>query len=218
MLADELSAYVDAVRRISSVTLGFHGHNNLGLAVSNTLRAVELGAEYIDTSLQGLGRSAGNAPTEQVVSALLRMGFDLNIELIDLIDVGNEYVRPMITRNGHDPIDTVSGFALFHSSYMGIIREYSEKYAVDPRRLIIALCEVEKAHAPRALVEKLAKKIKLQQKERVEASNFDLDHYVGAEQENEIRPGSQQSNRADTPVATGDDVEPPFERVVRGQG
>ena len=44
--------------------IGFHGHNNLDLAVANSLRAIELGAAIVDTSLQGFGRSAGNTPTE----------------------------------------------------------------------------------------------------------------------------------------------------------
>ena len=58
MLTHELEDYFAATRDATELSLGFHGHDNLGLANANSLRAVELGAEIIDTSLQGLGRSA----------------------------------------------------------------------------------------------------------------------------------------------------------------
>ncbi|MEC0599868.1 aldolase [Bacillus spizizenii] len=50
--------------------VGFHGHNNLGLAFTNALEAMDAGATFIDTSLCGMARGAGNLPTEQFVSAI----------------------------------------------------------------------------------------------------------------------------------------------------
>lgn len=45
-------------------TVGFHGHNNRQLALANTLAAVAAGAVYVDASLLGMGRGAGNCPLE----------------------------------------------------------------------------------------------------------------------------------------------------------
>lgn len=56
------------------VPLGFHAHNNLQLAIGNTITAVESGAEEIDVSIGGLGRSAGNAPTEILAIFLEKYG------------------------------------------------------------------------------------------------------------------------------------------------
>jgi 4-hydroxy 2-oxovalerate aldolase len=47
-----------------NLKLGFHGHNNIQMALSNSLTAVEEGVEYIDASYFGMGRGAGNTPLE----------------------------------------------------------------------------------------------------------------------------------------------------------
>ena len=51
--------------------LGFHGHNDLGMATANTLSAVMAGAASVDVTVNGLGERAGNAALEEVVMALL---------------------------------------------------------------------------------------------------------------------------------------------------
>lgn len=49
--------------------IGFYGHNNLQLAIANTLTAIQADADTVDTSIAGLGKSFGNAPTE-ILAAL----------------------------------------------------------------------------------------------------------------------------------------------------
>ena len=58
---DDVAARVAALRHALSdeVQVGFHGHNNLGLGVGNSIAAVKEGATYIDTALRGLGAGAG---------------------------------------------------------------------------------------------------------------------------------------------------------------
>jgi homocitrate synthase NifV len=55
---------------VPELTLGFHGHNDLGMATANTLAAVLAGAASVDVTVNGLGERAGNAPLEEVVMAL----------------------------------------------------------------------------------------------------------------------------------------------------
>jgi len=136
MLPAQIAAYVKAVRELSeSVRLGFHGHNNLGLGVGNALRAVELGVEVIDASLMGIGRGAGNTPSEQFICALIRMGIDCDIDPIKLLDLSDHLILPLEAMRGSPSLDVVSGLALFHSSYMSTIQKYAAKHRVDPRRL-----------------------------------------------------------------------------------
>ena len=184
MLTGDLESYIRAVQDAVSIPIGFHGHNNLGLAVANSVRAVELGVQLIDTSLQGLGRSAGNTPTEVFLVVLDRLGVRLGIDPLRVMDISEQYVRPLVELKGYDSVDVVTGYAQFHSSYMGVIREYSGRYRIDPRRLIIALTEEDKVNAPRELVERLAQRLQ-SEGDDVFTARFRLDRYHGAEQDPE---------------------------------
>ena len=54
----------------SNIKLGFHGHNNLNLALSNAIAAIKSGVDIVDSTLGGLGRGAGNLRTEDSILAL----------------------------------------------------------------------------------------------------------------------------------------------------
>lgn len=75
---------------VPGVRLSAHCHNDLGLAVANSLAAIVSGAERIDCSFNGLGERAGNAATEEVVMALAtRKDFfeiELNIDTTKITD------------------------------------------------------------------------------------------------------------------------------------
>ncbi len=114
------------------------------------------GATIVDTTLQGLGRGAGNTPTEQMLLTLARTGIDLGVNINQLIDFGFEYVQPLLPEKGLNPIDIISGYSLFHSNYVSVIKKYSNKYCVDPKELIPELCKINKVDAPEALVNEVA--------------------------------------------------------------
>lgn len=61
---------VKVVREVTGMAIGFHAHDNLGLAMSNSIAAVEGGATYIDSSLRGMGKGAGNLKLELWLSYL----------------------------------------------------------------------------------------------------------------------------------------------------
>src|ERR1041385_3013848 len=60
MQPSEVRDYIRAVRDATDMEIGLHAHNNLGLAVANTLAAMEAGATLLDCTLNGLGRATGN--------------------------------------------------------------------------------------------------------------------------------------------------------------
>jgi homocitrate synthase NifV len=65
---------------VPGMTIGFHGHNDLGMATANTLAAIQGGARSVDVTVNGLGERAGNAPLEEVVMALrVSLGHDCGI-------------------------------------------------------------------------------------------------------------------------------------------
>jgi len=69
----EVTNMVTRIKRESTMTLGFHGHNNLELAFANALSAVEAGCEWVDSTLTGMGRGAGNLKTELMLTHLAAM-------------------------------------------------------------------------------------------------------------------------------------------------
>jgi homocitrate synthase NifV len=55
---------------LPELSLGFHGHNDLGMATANALAAVRAGAEWVDVTVNGLGDRAGNVPLAEAILAL----------------------------------------------------------------------------------------------------------------------------------------------------
>jgi 2-isopropylmalate synthase len=68
--ANFISTIRRRVRNIEQVTLSVHCHNDLGLAVANSLAAIEAGVRQIECTINGIGERAGNASLEEIVMAL----------------------------------------------------------------------------------------------------------------------------------------------------
>ncbi len=69
---------------IKSKKIGIHAHNNQQLAFSNTLEAVRHGANFLDCTIYGLGRAAGNCPTELILGFLKDPKYDIR-PILDVI-------------------------------------------------------------------------------------------------------------------------------------
>jgi len=159
MMPEDVRAYISAMRAGVDVPVGFHGHDNLSLGVANVLAAIDAGATYVDSTLRGMGRGGGNPATEVLVTVLKKRGLDLGVDLNRLMDLSERIIKPMLPSSGLDPIDITSGYAQFHSSYLKTILKYADAYEVDPRDLIVAVCEVDQTYAPDDLVEQIAKRL-----------------------------------------------------------
>ena len=81
--------FVEQVRpRLRPVELSFHGHNDFGLAVANSLAAVEAGVEVPHTCVNGLGERSGNASFEELVLALEALyGYSTGIDVSRMYEV-----------------------------------------------------------------------------------------------------------------------------------
>jgi 4-hydroxy 2-oxovalerate aldolase len=79
----DVTERVDALKNALPVEVGFHAHNNLGVAVSNALGAKLAGASIIDGASMGLGAGAGNAQLENIVAVSNREKADLNLAGLD---------------------------------------------------------------------------------------------------------------------------------------
>ena len=69
-LPDELAAAVDAVRRAIVTPIGIHTHNDCGLAVANTLAAIQKGATQVQGTINGIGERCGNVDLCSIIANL----------------------------------------------------------------------------------------------------------------------------------------------------
>ncbi len=179
MLPEDIKKYYDVVKRVDGPKVGFHGHNNLGLAVSNSLYAAELGFDLIDTSLQGLGRSAGNTSTELFVSLLYVKYGIKDYDIKSIVKFSENYVKPLVRNTGVYGLDIFCGIAGFHSSYMKYIHRVAAKYEVNPYELIVEYCKIDKINMDENLLVEIAKKLP---KEDINLSQYGFDRFIGDEQ------------------------------------
>jgi len=158
MLPTEVATYVAAaLDREPTMVIGFHGHNNLGLANANALAALDAGAIWVDSTLNGLGRSAGNAITESLVLVLERAGYTTGISPILIQDIGRSAIRPYLEhRGGLDPLELTLGAARFHSSYLAQAKAIAAEFDLDPRQLVLAVGAVDPEHPTPELMRRLA--------------------------------------------------------------
>jgi len=69
-IPSDIPKYVRILRDLGFKNIGFHPHNNLQMSFANTLRAIEEGVNYVDASIYGMGRGAGNLPIEILIGYL----------------------------------------------------------------------------------------------------------------------------------------------------
>lgn len=75
---------IRTLRRAADIEIEMHAHNDLGLATANTLAAISAGATHANTTVNGLGERAGNAPLEEVVMALRHLhGIDTGVDMVN---------------------------------------------------------------------------------------------------------------------------------------
>lgn len=86
---EDVREIIKLVKSKTDVKLGFHGHNNLEMALANTLTAIDEGVDMVDATITGMGRGAGNLKTELLLTALNSKGkldFPYN-DLSKVVDV-----------------------------------------------------------------------------------------------------------------------------------
>ena len=65
-----------------SCSIGFHGHNNLQMGLINTLTAIDCGIDYVDATILGMGRGAGNLNMELLLTYLNKKGLDVDFNVL----------------------------------------------------------------------------------------------------------------------------------------
>jgi len=140
MAPDDVRARIDALVNHIDIPVGFHAHNNLGLAIGNSLAAVETGATYIDATCRGLGAGAGNAQIEVLCGVLQRMGYDTGMDFYGIMDVAENIVEPLMQRpQVIKSAPLMLGYAGVYSSFLLHTYKAAEKFKLNPRDILVEL-------------------------------------------------------------------------------
>jgi 4-hydroxy 2-oxovalerate aldolase len=140
MLPRDAYERVKALKEALAIQVGFHAHNNLGLAVGNTLAALEAGADQIDGCLRGLGAGAGNAPTELLAAVLDKMGLNPGLDVYKLMDAAEYVIAPMMPYQPIPTRDAITiGYAGVYSTFLLHAQRAGERYGIDPRTILTEL-------------------------------------------------------------------------------
>ncbi len=139
LVPDEVRERVLILTEHLNIPVGFHAHNNLGLAVANSIAAIEEGAVYIDGSLGGLGAGAGNTQIEVLQAVIQRYGWESGADLGCLLEAEKEVVPVMQRPQVIDPDSLMLGYSGVYSSFLLHAKRASQKFDVDTKDILVEL-------------------------------------------------------------------------------
>jgi 4-hydroxy-2-oxovalerate aldolase len=160
MLPDEVGEYVRAIAEHCPARIGFHGHNNLEMALANSLSAWRNGATLIDCSVGGLGRSSGNTRTELLIPVLKALGVAAPYDFEEVLRLWQQTIRPLMHRRPVSAQEIVGGYARVHSGLMGPFLEAARKHEVSVVSLLDAYGDALHDGRPSAGLDQLASQLK----------------------------------------------------------
>ncbi|EPL08522.1 4-hydroxy-2-ketovalerate aldolase [Pseudomonas sp. CF161] len=160
-LVDDVRARIATLVNGLSIPVGFHGHNNLGMALVNSITAVQEGATILDGTIRGFGAGAGNTQLEVLVGVLHKLGFETGIDLFKILDAASmaekelNFVAPTISA-----ISLVSGLAGVFSGFAKPVARAAIEYGVDPREIFFNLGKRKAVAGQESLIIEVARELK----------------------------------------------------------
>lgn len=140
LVPDQVAERINAVKDAIDLPVGFHAHNNLGLAIGNTIKAIECGAASIDATLKGMGAGAGNCQSEVITAVLKLIGVETGIDLYKVMDVADDILVPKM----HRPIvidknSLMIGYAGVYGSFLLHALRAEKKFNIDARDILFEM-------------------------------------------------------------------------------
>ncbi len=142
MTTEDVRRRVNALVENIEVPIGVHAHNNLSMAVANSIAAFEEGAKNLDGTSAGLGAGAGNCPTEILAAVSTKYGIETGVDPFVLMDLAEEVVRPLMPRQQViDRAGLILGYAGVYGSFLLHAQRAAERYGVPVADILLELGE-----------------------------------------------------------------------------
>ncbi len=139
-LPEDVQQRVETLVNGLSIAVGFHAHNNMGLAIANSIAAANSGATLLDGCARGFGAGAGNAQLEVLIAVLTRLGYSTGIDLYKMLDAAdvaeNLFIKEIPAIKS---VSVVSGMAGVFSGFMKPVSRIAREFNVDPRDIFFEL-------------------------------------------------------------------------------
>lgn len=143
------------------IPVGFHAHNNLGMAIANSVAAVQAGAAMLDGCARGFGAGAGNAQLEVLVAVLARMGFDTGVDLYRILDAAdlaeNQLMKLVPTISS---VSVVSGLSGVFSGFLRPVQRIAKEFELDSRDIFFELGKRKVVAGQEDIILEVAKQLK----------------------------------------------------------
>lgn len=123
-----------------NISVGFHSHNNFGMAVALSYVAYKAGADILDGTLRGFGSGAGNCQLEALILLLEKQGISTGIDINEILNVSENVVQPMWEyKPPINDISIVSGYAGVVSTVKHKVLKIAQKYNISAREIFLEL-------------------------------------------------------------------------------
>jgi len=140
MFPDQVRSLVEPFIELKDTKVGFHPHNSLQMAFANTLEAIRCGVDIVDSTIYGMGRGAGNLPTEILISYLETLNHH-KYNAVPLLNCINRYFIKMQEEEawGYQLPYMLSGIFQCHPNYAKALIDTREYNVEDIRNAMAAV-------------------------------------------------------------------------------
>lgn len=170
MTLDEFHKYLILAQNNlnSSISLGYHSHNNMQLAFSNAISMCNQNLKreiIIDSSIYGIGRGAGNLNTE-LIADYLNNSYEKEYDTLPLLDIIDELLASLMAKNswGFSPAQFLSASYNCHPNYASYLVNKNTNHTVGIKKILDKLPEKNKSSFDKELIEKLYREYILEPK------------------------------------------------------
>jgi 4-hydroxy 2-oxovalerate aldolase len=160
-LPNDIIERIFELKSALKIDIGFHAHDNLGLATANSLIAAQCEATYIDACIRGFGAGAGNAHLEMLIPVLEKSGFEMGIDFQKVIieaDKVMDYLVP--TPPISTPVNILTGLNRLFSGFEKPIIKASKLFGIEYSSLIFELGNRKLVAGQEDLILEVAQKLK----------------------------------------------------------
>lgn len=160
-LPSDVEERIKSLKAYLNIDIGFHSHDNLGLATANSLIAAQYGAKYIDACIRGFGAGAGNTHLEMIIPILEKSGYETGIDFQKVINEADsvmDYLIPLAPIS--NPVNILTGLHKLFSGFEKPIIKASKLFGIEYSSLIFELGNRKLVAGQEDLILEIAQKLK----------------------------------------------------------